>query len=58
MMTVSRLLKSCAMPPVSWPIASIFCACASCALSRSFSRCARLRSAMSKMLPRIQWCSG
>ena len=23
--TVSRLLKSCAMPPVSWPIASIFC---------------------------------
>ena len=24
--TVSRLLKSCAMPPVSWPIASIFCA--------------------------------
>ena len=25
MMTVSRLLKSCATPPVSWPIASIFC---------------------------------
>ena len=25
-MTVSRLLKSCATPPVSWPIASIFCA--------------------------------
>ena len=24
MMTVSRLLKSWAMPPVSWPIASIF----------------------------------
>ena len=23
----SRLLKSCAMPPVSWPTASIFCAC-------------------------------
>ena len=23
---VSRLLKSCAMPPVSWPTASIFCA--------------------------------
>ena len=26
MITVSRLLKSCAMPPVSWPTASIFCA--------------------------------
>ena len=25
MMTVSRLLKSWAMPPVSWPTASIFC---------------------------------
>ncbi len=24
-MTVSRLLKSCATPPVSWPTASIFC---------------------------------
>ena len=24
-MPVSRLLKSCAMPPVSWPTASIFC---------------------------------
>ena len=25
LMMVSRLLKSCATPPVSWPIASIFC---------------------------------
>ena len=25
LMPVSRLLKSCAMPPVSWPTASIFC---------------------------------
>ena len=25
-MMVSRLLKSCATPPVSWPTASIFCA--------------------------------
>jgi hypothetical protein len=24
-MTASRLLKSCAIPPVSWPTASIFC---------------------------------
>ena len=29
MMTVSMLLKSWAMPPVRWPIASIFCACRS-----------------------------
>ena len=29
-MIISRLLKSCAMPPVSLPIASIFCAIASC----------------------------
>ena len=28
-MMVSRLLKSCATPPVSWPTASIFCACRS-----------------------------
>ena len=26
-MTVRMLLKSCATPPVSWPIASIFCTC-------------------------------
>ena len=36
MMMVSRLLKSCAMPPVSWPTASIFCACRSA--SSTFSR--------------------
>ena len=29
MITPSILLKSCAMPPVSWPSASIFCACRS-----------------------------
>ena len=36
-MTVSRLLKSCAMPPVSWPSACILCAWRSCssALPRS-----------------------
>ncbi len=27
MIAVSRLLKSCAMPAVSWPTASIRCAC-------------------------------
>ena len=41
MTAVSRLLKSCAMPPVSWPIASIFCDW------RSISS-ARRRSAMSR----------
>ena len=43
MMVVSRLLKSCAMPPVSWPTASIFCAwcsrssaaCSAAAVSRA-----------------------
>ena len=35
--TVSRLLKSCAIPPVNWPTASIFCdwTSAVCARSRS-----------------------
>ena len=31
--TVSRLLKSCATPPASWPTASIFCAWRSCSSS-------------------------
>ena len=30
-MTLSRLLKSCARPPVSWPMASSFWAWRSCA---------------------------
>ena len=34
MTTVSRLLKSCATPPVSWPTASIFCAWRSSCSSR------------------------
>ena len=33
-MTVSRLLKSWATPPASWPTASIFCACRSWASRR------------------------
>ena len=32
---INRLLKSWAMPPVSWPIASIFCKCAVCRCARS-----------------------
>ena len=35
---MSRLLKSCAIPPVSWPIVSSFCASNSCASACSRSR--------------------
>ena len=34
---VSRLLKSCAIPPASWPMASIFWACWSCSSSSARS---------------------
>ena len=34
--TVSMLLNSCAMPPVSWPTASIFCAWINCSSARRF----------------------
>ena len=34
--TVSMLLNSCAMPPVSWPTASIFCAWISCSSAARF----------------------
>ena len=39
--TDSRLLKSWAMPPVSWPIDSIFCAwnSAACAFSSASAAC-------------------
>ncbi|GJE03432.1 hypothetical protein GMJLKIPL_5387 [Methylobacterium isbiliense] len=43
-MTPSRLLKSCATPPVSWPIASIFCDCRSIASACSRSATARRRA--------------
>src|SRR5580704_87661 len=33
LITVSKLLKSCATPPASLPTASIFCECLSCSLS-------------------------
>ena len=39
--TVSRLLRSWAMPPVSWPTASIFCAWRSCSSSRRRSEMSR-----------------
>ena len=60
MMMPSRLLKSCAMPPVRLPIASIFCACAAAprpARSRvSLQRCVRShRSALAHApeIPRL-----
>ena len=47
---ISRLLKSCATPPVSWPSASIFCACASCACASSSVSWASRRSVMSRVI--------
>ena len=44
--TISRLLKSCAMPPVSWPTASIFWAC-------RYLRFEQLRSVMHWQVPKI-----
>ncbi len=49
-MAASTLLKSCAMPPASWPIASVRCDCASaaCASSRrAISRSRLERASMS-----------
>ena len=42
-MTVRMLLKSWAMPPVSWPTASIFCACRSCSSAAIFSVRSRMK---------------
>ena len=42
MMAVSMLLKSCAMPPASWPTACIFWLCANCSSS---ARCSVVSSA-------------
>src|SRR6267154_1158182 len=42
-MTVSKLLKSCAIPPASVPMDSIFCACRNCC--SSFRRSVRSRMA-------------
>ena len=47
---ISRLLKSCAMLPVSWPSASIFCDWASCSCARSSAACASRRSVMSRVI--------
>src|SRR5574341_215077 len=45
--TVSRLLKSWAMPPASRPTASIFCDCRSCSSCSRTASSARVRSVMS-----------
>ena len=42
--TIRMLLKSCAMPPVSWPTASIFCDWRSCSATARRACSARLRS--------------
>ena len=54
-MTVSMLLKSCAMPPDSRPTASIFCAWRSaCSVdSRRLTSCCRRSVRRSAMMPRL-----
>ena len=51
MMTPSILLKSCAMPPVRLPIASIFWAWCSCASSLLRSICSRFWLVRSRRMP-------
>ena len=50
MMTASMLLKSCAMPPVSWPTASIFCIWRIC----DFGRLARRDLVAQRLVRRRQ----
>ncbi|MNO92191.1 hypothetical protein D3C76_837580 [compost metagenome] len=50
MITVSRLLKSCATPPVSWPSDSIFCDWISSLRARSSSSWALSLSVMSRVI--------
>ena len=49
MIAESRLLKSCATPPVSWPIASIFCEWKKASCDRSSASCAARRSVRSRV---------
>ena len=46
-MTVRMLLKSCATPPASWPMASIFCDWRNCSSSRRWAVTSRNRLNMS-----------
>ncbi len=50
LMAASRLLKSWASPPVSWPTASIFCACRSASCARSSASACSRSSVMSRPL--------
>ena len=43
---ISRLLKSCATPPVSWPMVSIFCAWRNCSCAFSRAATSFIRSAV------------
>ena len=47
---VSKLLKSCARPPVSWPSASIFCARNNCSRNSSSLRWVSRFSLMSRVI--------
>ena len=53
MITMSRLLKSWAMPPASRPTASIFCDWRSCSSSRRRSSSAWRRSVTSRNITAI-----
>jgi hypothetical protein len=48
-MIVSKLLKSCATPPVSWPMPSIFWACTSCSCAFCSAIWASRRSLTSRV---------
>ena len=52
MITIRRLLKSCATPPVSWPIASIFCAWRSASSMRA--RSANLLAQLGRRLVNLE----
>ncbi|MNC44636.1 hypothetical protein D3C75_935500 [compost metagenome] len=49
-MTVSKLLKSWAIPPLSWPMACIFCAWNSASRVCSSACCAWVASVMSRVI--------
>ena len=54
MIGVSRLLKSCATPPVSWPSVSSFCASCSLASASSWSRGALLDPRLERLVGAAQ----
>ena len=54
----SMLLKSCAMPPVSWPIDSIFCDWRNCSCTCSNARACALACVMSRPKQKIAPPSG